>query len=179
MELASDNKLPFVGKEVLNKGCKLETSVYCKPTNTGLLLHHQSHVTLTLHQPTFTSTYWRTPLFSNRQTLKERPQRNHLRPYQQLFRFEEVQRKTGLSELWNVIHEEEKAMLRHTIRHYTRKSIYFTLSPFTCTLLHFCVLSPRMVHINLSNFILSLLENDDMASLKRCVKRTSFDYLYP
>jgi len=44
MELASDNKLPFVGMEVLKKGCKLETSVYCKPTNTGLLLHHQSHV---------------------------------------------------------------------------------------------------------------------------------------
>ncbi|PFX19689.1 Ribosome-binding protein 1 [Stylophora pistillata] len=29
---------------VLKKGCKLETSVYRKPTNTGLLLHHQSHV---------------------------------------------------------------------------------------------------------------------------------------
>ena len=30
--------------EVLKKGCKLETSVYWKPTNTGLLLYHQSHV---------------------------------------------------------------------------------------------------------------------------------------
>ena len=44
MELASDHKLPFVGMEVLKKGCKLETSVYRKPTNTDLLLHHQSHV---------------------------------------------------------------------------------------------------------------------------------------
>ena len=44
MELAFDNKLPFIGTEVLKKGCKLETSVYRKPTNTGLLLHHQSHV---------------------------------------------------------------------------------------------------------------------------------------
>jgi len=46
MELASDNKLPFVGMEVLKKGHKLETSVYKKPTNscTGLLLHQQSHV---------------------------------------------------------------------------------------------------------------------------------------
>ena len=44
MDLASDNKLPFIGMEVLKKGCKLETSVYRKPTNTGLLLHHQSHV---------------------------------------------------------------------------------------------------------------------------------------
>ena len=42
--LAPDNKLPFIGMEVLKKGCKLETSVYRKPTNTGLLLHHQSHV---------------------------------------------------------------------------------------------------------------------------------------
>ena len=44
MELASDNKLPFIGIEVLKKGCKLETGVYRKPTNTGLLLHHKSHV---------------------------------------------------------------------------------------------------------------------------------------
>ncbi|KAL9970673.1 hypothetical protein ACROYT_G023083 [Oculina patagonica] len=44
MELASDNKLPFVGMEILKKGHQLETSVYRKPTNTGLLLHHQSHV---------------------------------------------------------------------------------------------------------------------------------------
>ena len=44
MELASDNKLPFSGMEILKRGHKLETSVYRKPTNTGLLLHHQSHV---------------------------------------------------------------------------------------------------------------------------------------
>jgi len=44
MELASDNKLPFVGMEVLKEGCKLEISVSRKPTNTDLLLHHQSHV---------------------------------------------------------------------------------------------------------------------------------------
>ena len=44
MELAFDSKLPFIGMEVLKKGCKLETSVYRKPTNTGLLLHHQIHV---------------------------------------------------------------------------------------------------------------------------------------
>ena len=38
-----------------------------------------------LHQPTFTPTYWRTLLFSNRQTRKERPRPgNHRRPYQQL-----------------------------------------------------------------------------------------------
>ena len=35
MELVSDNKLPFISLEVLKKGCKLETSVYRKPTNNG------------------------------------------------------------------------------------------------------------------------------------------------
>ena len=44
MEIATNGKLPFVGIEILKKGCKLVTSVYRKPTNTGLLLHHQSHV---------------------------------------------------------------------------------------------------------------------------------------
>ena len=44
MELAFDSKLPFIDVEVLKKGCKLETSAYRKPMNTGLLLHHQSHV---------------------------------------------------------------------------------------------------------------------------------------
>ena len=44
MELVFDSKLPFISMEVLKKGCKLETSVYRKLTNTGLLLHHQSHV---------------------------------------------------------------------------------------------------------------------------------------
>ena len=37
MELASEGKLPFIGMEVLKRGCKLETGVYRKPTNTGLL----------------------------------------------------------------------------------------------------------------------------------------------
>ena len=37
---------------------------------------------------------------SNRQALKERPRSgNHRRPYQQLFRFKEVLRKTGMSDL--------------------------------------------------------------------------------
>ena len=44
MELASEGKLPFIGMEVLKRGCRLETGVYRKPTNTGLHLHHQSHV---------------------------------------------------------------------------------------------------------------------------------------
>ena len=44
MEIASNGRLPFVGIEICKKGCKLVTSVYRKPTNTGLLLHHQSHV---------------------------------------------------------------------------------------------------------------------------------------
>ena len=35
MELPVDDRIPFIGKN----GTKLETQVYRKPTNTGLLLH--------------------------------------------------------------------------------------------------------------------------------------------
>ena len=44
MELASNDTLPFLGMEIRKNGCHLSTSVYRKPTNTGLLLHFQSHV---------------------------------------------------------------------------------------------------------------------------------------
>ena len=38
-----DNKIPFIGIEIVKNGTKLETQVYRKPTNIGLLLHFQSH----------------------------------------------------------------------------------------------------------------------------------------
>ena len=38
-----DDKIPFIGIEIVKLGIKLETQVYRKPTNTGLLLHFQSH----------------------------------------------------------------------------------------------------------------------------------------
>ena len=44
MELPSDNMIPFIGIEIIKNGTELETRVYRKPTNTGLLLHFQSHV---------------------------------------------------------------------------------------------------------------------------------------
>ena len=44
MELATQDKLPFLGMNIIKSGTKLETSVYKKPTNTGLLLHFDSHV---------------------------------------------------------------------------------------------------------------------------------------
>ena len=44
MELPADNMIPFIGIEIINNGTELETRVYRKPTNTGLLLHFQSHV---------------------------------------------------------------------------------------------------------------------------------------
>ena len=44
MELATNNKLPFLGMNIIKHGTKLETSVYKKPTNTALLLHFKSHV---------------------------------------------------------------------------------------------------------------------------------------
>ena len=36
--------LLFLGIQLLNRSPQMETKVYGKPTNSGLLLHHQSHV---------------------------------------------------------------------------------------------------------------------------------------
>jgi len=44
MELATNGKLPFLGVEIVKHMSCLETKVYKKPTDTGLLLHYQSHV---------------------------------------------------------------------------------------------------------------------------------------
>ena len=44
IELAADSKIPFAGIEIIKNGIELETRVYRKPINTGLLLHFQSHV---------------------------------------------------------------------------------------------------------------------------------------
>ena len=44
MEVANNNKLPFIGMELTKIGKRLETCVYRKTTNIGLLLHYQSHV---------------------------------------------------------------------------------------------------------------------------------------
>ena len=43
MELPVDNKISFIGIEIINNRTKIDTQVYRKPTNTGLLLHFQSH----------------------------------------------------------------------------------------------------------------------------------------
>ena len=127
-------KPPIISQQCVVYNYKCDPAVWCRLCR--------------LHQPAFAPTYWRTPLFSNRQALKERPRSgNHRRPYQQLFRFREVQRKTGMSDLWNVIHKEEKAMLEHTIRLHTCKPIYLNLSLVICI---FYVLSPCTVYIKLS-----------------------------
>ena len=44
MEIAEPNTIPFVCMSITKMGNRLETSVYRKSTNTGLLLHYQSHV---------------------------------------------------------------------------------------------------------------------------------------
>ena len=45
MELPADNMIPFIRiDEITKNGTELETRVYSKPTNTGLLLHFESHV---------------------------------------------------------------------------------------------------------------------------------------
>ena len=44
MEVEKNGKLPFLGTELLNHAPWIETKVYVKPTNTGLLLYYHSHV---------------------------------------------------------------------------------------------------------------------------------------
>ena len=44
MEVKREGSLPFLGTELLNSAPKIESKVYIKRTNTGLLLHFQSHV---------------------------------------------------------------------------------------------------------------------------------------
>ena len=43
IEFPDNNKIPFIGIEIIKNGTRIETQVYRKPTNTGLLLHFQSH----------------------------------------------------------------------------------------------------------------------------------------
>ena len=44
METEYNGTLPFLGIQSLNRSPQIETKVYVKPTNSGLLLHYQSHV---------------------------------------------------------------------------------------------------------------------------------------
>ena len=44
MDLTTNGKLPFLGVEIVKHMSRLQTKVYKKPTDTGLLLHYRSHV---------------------------------------------------------------------------------------------------------------------------------------
>ena len=44
MELEENGRLPFLEMDVIRNGCRLDTTVYRKPTDKGLLLHYQSCV---------------------------------------------------------------------------------------------------------------------------------------
>ena len=44
MELEKNEKFPFLGMEIIRNSTRLDTKVYRKPTDTGLLLHYNSHV---------------------------------------------------------------------------------------------------------------------------------------
>ena len=44
MEVEQHGRLPFLGMDIIRNGCRLDTKVYRKPTDTGLLLHYHSHV---------------------------------------------------------------------------------------------------------------------------------------
>jgi len=42
--MEKNGMLPFLGTQLLNESTQIQTKVYVKPTNTGLLLHYKSHV---------------------------------------------------------------------------------------------------------------------------------------
>ena len=44
MELPTENRLPFLGMVLRKDSQSITTSVYVKPTNTGLLIHYNSDV---------------------------------------------------------------------------------------------------------------------------------------
>ena len=44
MELEENGRLPFLGMDVIRNSCRLDTTVYRKPTDKGLLLRYQSYV---------------------------------------------------------------------------------------------------------------------------------------
>ena len=44
MEVEVEGNIPFLGMKIMKKDGRLETEVYNKPTNTGLLFHYHSHV---------------------------------------------------------------------------------------------------------------------------------------
>ena len=44
MEIENDGMLPFLGTQLLNKSTQIQTKIYVKPTNTGLLLYYKSYV---------------------------------------------------------------------------------------------------------------------------------------
>ena len=46
MELSNHDSIPFIGTLIVKNSNKLETQVYCKSTNMGLLLDFQSHTDL-------------------------------------------------------------------------------------------------------------------------------------
>ena len=44
MEFQENDRLPFLGMDMIRNGCRLDTKVYRKPTDTGLLLQYHSQV---------------------------------------------------------------------------------------------------------------------------------------
>ena len=53
MEVERNASLPFIGVQLLNLAPSIKTKVHVKPTNTGLLLHYQSHVDIRYKQSNY------------------------------------------------------------------------------------------------------------------------------
>ena len=65
MELAVNNKLPFIGMELMKMGSQIRTCFYRKTTDKGLLPHYQSHVNNRYKRSLLTTMLNRAPRLSS------------------------------------------------------------------------------------------------------------------
>ena len=57
MELEENGRLPFLGMDIIRNGCRLDTKVYRKPTDTGLLLLRILHTCPSSYENFFQSIF--------------------------------------------------------------------------------------------------------------------------
>ena len=112
-----------------------------------------------------TPAYWRPPSFISR------------RPYQQLFLFKEVHRKTRLICEMLLLKTKRPCLNTQSDSIRAGKTIYLNLPLFTCIFYASSSRTRTVYIIKLSNFTLFSLEKDDMESSKRCVKLLSLIFI--
>ena len=76
MEIATNDRLPFIGMEIIKIDGSLETRVYRKKTNEGLLLQYQSHVDSRYKRSLLTTMLERAKRWSSRQDFLSKEGKN-------------------------------------------------------------------------------------------------------